>query len=128
MNTFRHFWSGATREEQEQFVDRLRAMSYAEFLESSYWEMIRNHVIALRGYQCERCLKRHGKIDLHHLHYQNHGFEADFLEDLQLLCSTCHLLAHELQTLLADATGIPVDAIRVIGTLHNLRRLAEQKA
>jgi hypothetical protein len=58
---------------------------------SEYWKNIRKEIIELNCGYCEICGESGN--DVHHTHYDNFGKEK--IEDLQLLCRSCHEFAHE---------------------------------
>jgi hypothetical protein len=68
---------------------------YQVHLASRKWAQLRTQKLAQVGYCCERCgLSRHTRpLDVHHLTYDRLGHER--LEDLQVLCKTCHEGADE---------------------------------
>jgi|GEM_PF-4529996 len=74
-------------------MDYLKLLPYKEFLQSRYWEIVRNYVRWKRGYTCELCASTE-KLQVHHKTYEHHGEEHDYLDDLILLCSTCHSRHH----------------------------------
>ena len=74
-------------------TDYLNSLSYKEFLQSRYWEIVRNYVRYKRGYTCELCASTE-RLQVHHKTYEHHGEEHDYLGDLILLCSTCHSRHH----------------------------------
>ena len=72
----------------------LADMPYNQFLRSIYWQVIRKYLLHFRGRECAEC-GRGGMIHIHHESYDNHGNEHAHLEDLTILCASCHeLLRH----------------------------------
>lgn len=69
-------------------------LRYREYLSSNNWKAIRSQVALLRGYQCERCNidLKNIRFDIHHKTYENIFKEK--LEDLELLCRSCHKAHH----------------------------------
>jgi 5-methylcytosine-specific restriction endonuclease McrA len=66
---------------------------YQERIGSSKWKELRLKVIERRGGCCQRCGSESRDLELHHLHYRSLGSEA--LEDVELLCQSCHVRADE---------------------------------
>ena len=46
------------------------------------------------GYQCQRCEKRNGRLEAHHLIYREQGGK-DTLSNLLILCEECHQKVHQ---------------------------------
>lgn len=65
---------------------------YSKYLKSDNWRLIREKLFAKRGEKCELCGKC-WKIQVHHKTYKNVYKEK--LEDLQVLCATCHQKTHD---------------------------------
>lgn len=72
----------------------LKAMPYKEFLQSRYWAIVRGYVRYKRRETCELCAETRN-LQVHHRSYQHRGEEYRHLEDLVLLCSTCHARHHD---------------------------------
>jgi 5-methylcytosine-specific restriction endonuclease McrA len=71
-------------------------MSYSEFLQTPYWDGVRNYKLKKEGYRCQLCGKK-SVLNVHHKTYEHHGEEhirsiAD--EDLVVLCKDCHEKFH----------------------------------
>lgn len=84
------------------FLDRrrrapsdLETMPYKEFLKTEHWQKVRRHVICRRDGRCERCGAEGGPMEVHHKTYEHRGQEDAYIEDLELLCSTCHKAHHK---------------------------------
>lgn len=75
-------------------LDSVRLDEYRKFkqdyLKSPEWQHKR-HLILARDRHCQRCSSK-GFLVVHHLSYRNLGNEP--LEDLVLLCTSCHDLVH----------------------------------
>lgn len=81
---------------------KLAAMPYRAFLETDYWQYLRDYVVMARGCRCELCgiswgshgpgiaELRYEKLELHHLTYDHRGSEWRHWKDLQVLCRKCH--------------------------------------
>ena len=70
----------------------LRSLKYDEFLKTRYWMSI-SRFIRERSGKCDECGTT-TNLHVHHLSYENHGYEHRHLEDLRCLCKDCHLKAH----------------------------------
>lgn len=66
-------------------------VDYHAYLQSPGWKAKREAVFAERGRACERCGDTR-YLHIHHLTYDNLGAEP--LEDLRILCWSCHDLEH----------------------------------
>lgn len=75
---------------------------YSVYIESAAWRAKREKLFAARGKKCEYC-KSTKNIQVHHLTYKRLGRE--WLQDLQVLCVTCHKAIHEAN--LAVSTAKP---------------------
>jgi hypothetical protein len=70
----------------------LKEMPYKEFLQTPFWDVIRKKKLKSANHKCEICSKSNIKLAVHHLTYEHHGFEDIYLDDLQVLCDSCHLV------------------------------------
>jgi hypothetical protein len=73
----------------------LRALPYAEYLQSSWWRARRNDALRAASYRCHRCESKR-ELQVHHLTYERLGTEHP--DDLEVLCRGCHLGEHSLDT------------------------------
>ena len=73
--------------------NELRAMSYQEYLKTREWKVKRNRALIQAGNRCKLC-RGTARLDVHHNHYTRRGNEL--LEDLVVLCRSCHEHFHEL--------------------------------
>lgn len=66
---------------------------YTTYMQSDAWKALRTQMIDTVGGLCERCDASEDTVTLevHHLTYERLGREA--IEDLQVLCPPCHVLA-----------------------------------
>ena len=122
MGRFLNIVSCWTKEEHSAFVGRLRAMPYGEFLQTPYWWMVRNFVVATRGARCCKCGESWlVRINVHHRTYEHRGEEFDHLEDLDVLCEECHSgihavkTKHERQAIRLTGTAIVAELSAMIG-------------
>ena len=65
---------------------------YEYYIKSEQWQKKRKLRLEIDNNQCVMC-GRHSKLNVHHLTYQNLGFE-NACDDLVTLCETCHALHH----------------------------------
>ena len=65
---------------------------YREHLNSRLWAMFRAYALEAAEHRCERCW-RPVKLRVHHLHYETVGRES--LDDVKVLCGTCHRVEHD---------------------------------
>jgi 5-methylcytosine-specific restriction endonuclease McrA len=78
---------------------------------------LRNQALAHAGYKCESCAAK-GRLQLHHRHYETLGSER--LEDVMVLCDTCHLRETKRQAALKRARWRP---LRVRRPKRRVRRI-----
>lgn len=64
---------------------------YREYIKSDHWKMKRELAILFYGECCSSC-NSVKKIQVHHLSYARLGNEP--MDDLMVLCETCHQKAH----------------------------------
>lgn len=81
----------------EKIEKAVQSLEYRDFLDTPYWDGVRNYKLIKAKYRCELCGGR-GKLNVHHKTYQNHGREhtksvAD--KDLIVLCQECHEKFHD---------------------------------
>lgn len=68
-------------------IDRLRALPYAEYLRSDWWQWKRMRAIDRARGHCELCQQsRH--LEAHHVTYDHLGCERN--HELVVLCKPCH--------------------------------------
>ena len=83
-----------------------------EHLHSEYWKALKQRRLILVGdYKCEACAKPTDKLDLHHITYEHLTFEK--LEDVRLLCRTCHSSLHKLLGY-DRSTRYPIEILEVL--------------
>lgn len=81
----------------DESVAAYRAMPYGDFLRTTYWLTIRDHLVGIIG-KCQACSSREA-LKVHHNSYDNHGREHAHLEDLTVLCERCHSYFHSCERL-----------------------------
>lgn len=64
---------------------------YVNYLRTPYWAAKRQAAIACYGGACSKCGSRN-RLEVRHLRYDNLGHEP--MEDLALLCNSCHADLH----------------------------------
>lgn len=87
-------WAEGIEAEQRRTRELERMHYKKDYLQSPEWKRLRVLVIGRAGGQCERCRRRAGEWNVHHLTYERRGHEL--LEDLILLCRRCHRAEHGL--------------------------------
>jgi 5-methylcytosine-specific restriction endonuclease McrA len=70
---------------------RLKALPYADYLDSEHWKARSNLARERDGRQCRDCGSKQN-LNVHHLTYDRLGEER--LDDLITLCRGCHLARH----------------------------------
>jgi hypothetical protein len=65
---------------------------YRRYLQSAHWKEIKTKALTAAGGRCQKCGKKHHKLNVHHVHYLTLGKER--LEDLLVLCPKCHAKEH----------------------------------
>lgn len=81
----------AYRKPRRKNKDDWRA-DYDNYLQSPQWRNKRQELFNERGKKCEHCGAT-TQIHVHHIHYRNLGNEK--LEDLMVLCKSCHEEEHK---------------------------------
>lgn len=71
---------------------------YQAYINSPKWKRIRAQKLEEAGYHCQKCdlSKFSVALEVHHLHYDTLGHEG--MEDLKVLCPTCHEAAQQQMT------------------------------
>lgn len=67
---------------------------YKRYLKSVSWKNIRNKALIRDKFICQDCFLHEAK-EVHHLTYENIGFEK--MEDLISLCPVCHGKRHKIE-------------------------------
>jgi 5-methylcytosine-specific restriction endonuclease McrA len=76
-------------------LQQLATMPYQAFLRTRYWRTVRRYVVYQAGGCCQLCPATTG-LQVHHRTYAHRGQEYDYLEDLVVLCATCHATHHHM--------------------------------
>lgn len=74
-------------------VKTLKALPYSDFLKTPYWQAVSAKIRSRDKYKCSLCGATNN-LCVHHKSYEHHGNEAEWLEDLTLLCDSCHTKFH----------------------------------
>jgi len=94
-----------TEEEQPDFTPApptgrfITAYHKALHLQSDYWHNLKQTRLAMANQACEHCGIM-GNLHLHHISYANLGIED--IEDVVILCATCHQAVHDAAEHLGD--------------------------
>lgn len=75
----------------------IKSMDYHDFLNTPFWDGVRNYKLKKANYCCELCGGK-GVLNVHHKTYENHGKEFDMEiadSDLIVLCKNCHEKFHD---------------------------------
>lgn len=79
----------AARAEREAYRESLKQMPYKEFLKSEHWLKVRVSALKRARYKCELCHAQ-AVLHVHHKTYEHRGWEDHYLDDLIVLCWSCH--------------------------------------
>lgn len=72
-------------------VAELRALPYADYLQSQHWFRMRRQAVKKARKRCNRCGSKK-QLNVHHKTYDRVGCEM--LSDLEVLCRSCHAAEH----------------------------------
>lgn len=81
----------------EEIEKTILGMDYKDFLQTPYWDGIRNYKLKRAKYCCELCGGK-GVLNVHHKTYEHHGLEhlrSVANKDLIVLCKDCHEKFHD---------------------------------
>lgn len=67
-----------------------------------HWEAVRNARLEMAGHRCELCNSSAGTLHAHHRTYARQGHEL--VEDVIILCRSCHGLFHK-KSVIAEQEG-----------------------
>lgn len=68
---------------------------YERYLESDRWKQIAKEARARAKYKCQLCGEKDQPLHVHHNTYEHIYREADYPEDLVVLCKDCHTFVHK---------------------------------
>lgn len=98
---------------------------YREYLNSSEWEFLRNAAYTKAKGLCELCGQTAGGV--HHIRYPKNLKEDDSLDNLVVVCATCHSRLHGITGLddnsTFDITGFATELKRMHITLNTYNRV-----
>ncbi|MEC4817504.1 MAG: hypothetical protein SAK29_30175 [Scytonema sp. PMC 1069.18] len=77
----------------DKMAQKLAAMSYHDFLQTEYWQLVRKAALHNADYRCEMC-NSSKNLQVHHRSYEHRGYEFRHLEDLTVVCRSCHAFHH----------------------------------
>ena len=90
---------------------------YLAYLASDHWQRFRRLALSAAGHRCARC-DDDGRttidvfLEVHHLTYERLGRER--LEDVEVLCTNCHMVEHGLSEEFTIVDG-PEHISRILG-------------
>jgi len=95
---YRERWM-AEEEERKRAMEILRTISFAEYIKTEHWQLLRQAALKHAGYRCQLCNAR-GILNVHLRADENRGRES--LNDVVVMCENCHgafQLIQEVRTL-----------------------------
>ncbi len=81
---------------KEGKIPRGSNMTYASYLKTGHWQRKRKAALKYFGYRCCECGAEDVVLHVHHTHYNDKFREK--LEDLRVMCVTCHDKEHDANT------------------------------
>ncbi len=96
------------REAVRRSVERVRSLSYDQYLLSGEWQTVRYFALRQAGFRCAEC-GRGRALHIHHRTYERLGNER--LGDVMVLCKDCHASAHGLPSPPPESGLRPIAAI-----------------
>ena len=63
-------------------------MGYKQYIKSEEWSNKRRYALYKADYRCQKCGRRATSLEVHHKHYDT--LYRERLEDVQVLCVSCH--------------------------------------
>jgi len=70
---------------------KMGSKRYYQYMKSSAWRIKRQVALDFHGRKCSDCGSTYD-LQVHHLNYSNMGNET--MNDLQILCESCHMFLH----------------------------------
>lgn len=108
------------------------------YLSSEHWKRFRAKALAHAGYRCRKCPAT-TTLQVHHLTYDRLGHEL--LEDVVVLCNSCHIEEHERQLAIWDrhdqlaiteqeleVSDVTLDWVLSAGRISHAKRARMRKA
>lgn len=68
---------------------------YERYLETDKWKQIARNACARAKYKCQLCGEKNQTLHVHHNTYEHRYREAEYPEDLIVLCKDCHTNLHQ---------------------------------
>lgn len=80
---------------QVSIADReaLKKLPYSSYLRTKFWQEVRRLALVRSGCACQLCASK-TRLQVHHRTYATRGYEDQNLNDLTVLCKTCHAKFH----------------------------------
>lgn len=72
----------------------LLSLTYQQFLQTPYWKAIAEYKKKQANYKCKLCNSDH-LLNVHHSNYNIRGLELSNMNDLIVLCNSCHAKFHD---------------------------------
>jgi hypothetical protein len=110
-------------------IRKLRALPYADYLQTTWWRIRRDRAIRRADGRCTRCDEPQ-ELQVHHRTYANLGAEAD--DDLEVVCRACHE-GHHFDTSRKTHTGVYVNLVAAVmrddksATLSDITEVIRQR-
>jgi hypothetical protein len=94
-----------TKAADQDRLDFLRALPYADYLLTPEWRAARKQALARAGHRCQICAEHDEGVDVYHKTTERLGEESE--RDLIVLCSTCHGVLERAGKLVERAAPLP---------------------
>jgi len=104
ISMFVHMWYTELEESERKAIATMMleidgdgsSRPYKDYTESPIWKYTSSIIKTLRGYTCERCknISHPAHLVVHHKRYDHIGSELQHLDDIELLCTDCHMEEH----------------------------------
>jgi hypothetical protein len=87
-------------------------MDYQDYLKSAHWQRLRRIALEKAKHRCQLCNVNNVQLDVHHRTYERLGCE--YIEDLTVLCCTCHERHHKFDEFVASAAQCAVNIYEML--------------
>lgn len=77
----------AAEEKRQKVMQSLRSMSYAEYIRTEHWQLLKQAALKHAKYRCQLCNAR-GILNVHLRADEHRSYES--LADIAVLCQTCY--------------------------------------
>lgn len=101
---FTYIWMNELSEETRKAIinywltseNDARPREYSCYLNSPVWKYVSSVIKLAKEYTCEKCGKKYNPafLSVHHMSYAHLGSELEHLDELAVLCRTCHMKVH----------------------------------